>query len=97
MRWGYKKNSKLKMKIQSTKSETTQIIPRLEVAASSISWSSFVAEVSEVAALQISEISRLANESTKSLSMLNEKTQVLLLPGNGGNGHSHLGQGLRRL
>ena len=97
MRWGYKKNSKLKMKIQSTKSETTQIIPRLEVAASSISWSSFVAEVSEVAALQISEISRLANESTKSLSMLNEKTQVLLLPGDGGNGHSHLRQGLRWL
>ena len=97
MRWGYRKDPKLKIKIQSTKSETTEIIPRLEVAASSISWSSFLAEVSEVAALQISEISRLANESTKSLSMLNEKTQVLLLPGNGGNGHSHLGQGLRRL
>ena len=97
MRWGYRKDSKLKMKIQSTKSETTEIIPRLEVVASSISWSSFLVEVSEVAALQISETSRLANESTKSLSMLNEKAQVLLLPGNGGNGHSHLGQGLRRL
>ena len=97
MRWGYGKDSKLKMKIQSTKSETIEIIPRLEVAASSISWSSFLAEVSEVAALQISEVSRLANESTKSMSMLNEKTQVLLLPGNGGNGHPHLGQGLRWL
>ena len=97
MRWGYGKDSKLKMKTQLTISETTEIIPRLEVAASSISWSSFLAEVSEVAALQISEISRLANESTKSQSMLNEKTQVLLLPGNGRNGHSHLGQGLRRL
>ena len=97
MRRSYRKNPKLKTKIQSTKSETTEIVPRLEVAASSISWSSFLAEVSEVAALQISETSRLVNESTKSLSMLNEKTQVLLLPGNGGNGHSHLGQGLRRL
>ena len=87
----------LKTKIQSTKSETTEIVPRLEVTASSISWSSFLVEVSEVAALQISETSLLFNESTKSLSMLNEKTQVLLLPENGGNGHSHLGQGLRRL
>ena len=97
MRRSYRKNPKLKSRIQSTKSEITEIVPRLEVAASSISWSSFLAEVSEVAALQISETSRLVNESTKSLSMLNEKTQVLLLPGNGGNGHSHLGQGLRRL
>ena len=97
MRWGYRKDPKLKIKIQSTKSETTEIIPRLEVAASSISWSSFLAKVSEVAALQISETSRLINESTKSSSVLNEKTQVLLLPGNGGNGHSHLGLGLLRL
>ena len=97
IRWSYRKDSKLKMKILSTKSETTEIIPGLELAASSISWSLFMTEVSEVAALQIPEISRLANESTKSLSMLNEKTQVLLLPGNRGNGHSHLGQGLRWL
>ena len=97
MRRSYRKNPKLKSKIQSTKSEITELVPRLEVAASSISWSSFLAEVSEVAALQISETSRLVNESTKSLSMLNEKTQVLLLPGNGRNGHSHLGQGLQRL
>ena len=97
MRGNYMKNPKLKTRIQSTKSETTKIVPRLDVAASSISWSSFLAEVSEVAALQISETSRLINESTKSSSMLNEKTQVLLLPGNGGNGHSDLGQGLRRL
>ena len=97
MRRSYKKKAKLKTKIQSTKSETTEIVPRLDVTVSSISWSSFLAEVSEVAPLQISEISRLVNESTKSLSMLNEKTQVLLLPGNGGNGHSHLGQGLRRI
>ena len=91
------KNPKLETKIQSTKSETTESVPRLEVAASSISWSSFLAEVSEVAALQISETSRIINESTKSSSVLNEKTQVLLLPGNGGNGHSHPGQGLWRL
>ena len=97
MRRSYRKNPKLKSKIQSTKSGITKIVPRLEVAASSISWSSFLVEVSEVAALHISETSRLVNESTKSLSMLNEKTQVLLLLGNGGNGHSHLGQGLRRL
>lgn len=97
MRWGYRKDSKLKMKIQSTKSETTEIIPGLEVAASSISWSLFLTEVSEVAALQIPEISRLANESIKSLFMPNKKTQVLLLPGNSGNHHPHLPQGLRRL
>ena len=97
MRRNYRKNPKLKSKIQSTKSETTEIVRRLEVVASCISWSSFLAEVWEVAALQISETSRLFNESTKSLSMLNEKTQVLLLPGNGWNGHSHLGQGLGRL
>ena len=69
----------------------------LEVAASSISWSSFLAEVSEVAALQISETSRLVDESTKSSSVLNKKIQVLLLPGDSGNVHSHLGQGLQRL
>ena len=97
MRRNYRKNPKLKSKIQSTKSETRESVPRLEVAASSISWSSFLVEVSEVAALQISETSRLANESTKSLSMLNEETRVLLLPGNHGNGHLHLGQGLQRL
>ena len=97
MRRSYRKNPKLKTKIQSTKSETTEIVPRLEVTTSSISWSSFLAKVSEVAALQISETSRLVNESTKSSSVLNEKTQVLLLPGDSGNGHSHLGQGLRRL
>ncbi len=91
------KNPKLKTKIQSTKSETTESVPRLEVAASSISWSSFLAEVSEVAALRISETSRLVDESTKSSSMLNEKTQVLMLPEDSGDGHSHLGQGLRRL
>ena len=91
-------NPELETKIQSTKNENyKENVPGLEVTASSISWSSFLAEVSEVAALQISEISRLANESTKSLSMLNEKTQVLLLPGDNGNGHFHLRQGLRRL
>ena len=90
-------NPELETKIQSTKSENAREVPGLEVAASSISWSSFLAEVSEVAALQISETSRLVDESTKSSSMLNEKTQVLMLPGDSGNGHSHLGQGLRRL
>ena len=97
MRRNYRKNPKLKTKIQSTKSETTESIPRLEVAASSISWSSFLAEVSEVAALQISETSRLVDESTGSSLELNKETQILLLPGDGGNGHFHLGQGLWRL
>ena len=90
-------NPELGTKIQSTKSETTEIIPGLEVAASSISWSSFLAEVSEVAALQISETSRLVDESTGSSLELNKGTQILLLPGDGGNGHFHLRQGLRRL
>ena len=97
MRRNYRKNTKLKSKIQSTKSETTESVPRLEVAASSISWSSFFAEVSEVAALQISETSRLVDESTRSSLELNKETQILLLPEDGGNGHFHLGQGLQRL
>ena len=64
---------------------------------SSISWSPSLAEVSEVAALQISEISRLVDESTGNSLELNKETEILLLPGDGGNGHFHLGQGLRRL
>ena len=97
MRSSFRKSPKLKTKIQSTKRETKEIIPRLEVAASSISWSSFLVEVSEVVALQISETSRLVDESTGSSLELNKETQILLLPGDGGNGHFHLGQGLRQL
>ena len=84
------KSNRPKVKMQES-------IPGLEVAASSISWSSFLAEVSEVAALQILEISRSVGESTRSSSELNKETQVLLLPGDSGNDHSHFGQGLRRL
>ena len=83
------KSNRPKVKMQES-------VPGLEVAASSISLSSFLAEVSEVAALQISEISRLVDESTGSSSELNKETQDLLLRGDSGNGHSHLGQGLRR-
>ena len=69
----YKKNPKLKSELQSTENKTTERVPRLDVAAFSISWSLFLVEVSEVAAVQISETSRLVHESTKSSSVLNKE------------------------
>ena len=50
---------------QSTKNGVKNIVPGFEVAASSISWSSARAEVSEVAALQLQRISRLTSASTR--------------------------------
>ena len=46
------KESKLETISQLTENGITRVIPGFEVAASSISWSSALAEVSEVAALQ---------------------------------------------
>ena len=46
------KESKLETISQSTENVITGVIPGFEVAASSISWSAALAEVSEVAALQ---------------------------------------------
>ena len=46
------KESKLETMSQSTENGNAGVIPGFEVAASSISWSSALAEVSEVAALQ---------------------------------------------
>ena len=62
-RRSYKKNiqsTRVAINVQSTQSETSVIIPGLEVTASSISWSSSLAEISEVAALQVSKVSQLA-------------------------------------
>ena len=50
---------------QSTKNGVKNTVPGFEVAASSISWSSARAEVSEVAALQLQRISRLTSASTR--------------------------------
>ena len=50
---------------QSTKNSVKNTVPGFEVAASSISWSSARAEVSEVAALQFQRISRLTSASTR--------------------------------
>ena len=63
MRRGYKGNiqsTRVAINVQSTQSGTSVIVPGLEVTASSISWSSSLAETSEVAALQILEVSQLA-------------------------------------
>ena len=63
MRRGYKGNiqsTRVAVNDQSTQYRTSVIIPGLEVTASSISWSSSLAEISEVAALQISKVSQLA-------------------------------------
>ena len=63
MRRGYKGNiqsTRVAINVQSTQSGTSVIVPGLEVTASSISWSSSLAEISEVAALQASKVSRLA-------------------------------------
>ena len=59
------KESKLEIMSQSTKDRIESIVPGFEVAASSISWSSARAEVSEVAALQLQRISRLTSASTR--------------------------------
>ena len=63
MRRSYKENiqsTRVAINVQSTQSGTSVIVPGLEVTASSISWSSSLAEISEVAALQISKVSQLA-------------------------------------
>ena len=60
---GYKGNiqsTRVAINVQSNQSGTSVIVPGLEVTASSISWSSSLAEISEVAALQISKVSQLA-------------------------------------
>ena len=62
MRRGYKGNiqsTRVAINVQSTQSGTSVIVPGLEVTASSISWSSFLAETSEVAPLQISKVNQL--------------------------------------
>ena len=63
--WSYRKESELEIMSQSTRNGVKSIVPGFEVAASSISWSSAWAEVSEVAALQLQRVSRLTHESTK--------------------------------
>ena len=63
MRRGYKgkvQSTRVAVNDQSTQYRTSVIVPGLEVAASSISWSSPLAETSEVAALQNSKVNRLA-------------------------------------
>ena len=63
MRRGYKGNiqsTRVAINVQSNQSGTSVIVPGLEVTASSISWSSSLADTSEVAALQISKVSQLA-------------------------------------
>ena len=50
---------------QLTKDGVKSIVPGFEVTASSISWSSARAEVSEVAALQLQRISRLTPAPTR--------------------------------
>ena len=65
IRWSYRKESGLEIMSQSTKNGVKSIVPGFEVAASSISWSSARAEVSEVAALQLQRISRLTPAPTR--------------------------------
>ena len=62
--WSYGEESGSEIASQSTKNGVKNIVPGFEVAASSISWSSARAEVSEVAALRISKTSRLISQST---------------------------------
>ena len=57
--WSYGEESGSEIASQSTKNGVKNTVPGFEVAASSISWSSARAEVSEVAALQLQRISRL--------------------------------------
>ena len=63
--WSYGEESGSEIASQSTKNGFKNTVPGFEVAASSISWSSARAEVSEVAALQLQRISRLASASTR--------------------------------
>ena len=63
--WSCGEESGSEIASQSTKNGVKNTVPRFEVAASSISWSSARAEVSEVAALQLQRISRLTSASTR--------------------------------
>ena len=63
--WSYGEESGSEIASQSTKNGVKNTVPGFEVAASSISWSSARAEVSEVAALQLQRISRLTSVSTR--------------------------------
>ena len=63
--WSYGEESGSEIASQSTKNGVKNTVPGFEVAASSISWSSARAEVSEVAALQLQRISRLTSASTR--------------------------------
>lgn len=63
--WSCGEGSGSEITSQSTKNGIKNTVPGFEVAASSISWSSARAEVSEVAALQLQRISRLTSASTR--------------------------------
>ena len=63
--WSCGEGSGSEIACQSTKNGVKNTVPGFEVAASSISWSSARAEVSEVAALQLQRISRLTSASTR--------------------------------
>ena len=63
--WSCGEGSGSEIASQSTKNGIKNTVPGFEVAASSISWSSARAEVSEVAALQLQRISRLTSASTR--------------------------------
>ena len=63
--WSCGEESGSEIASQSTKNDVKNTVPGFEVAASSISWSSARAEVSEVATLQLQRISRLALASTR--------------------------------
>ena len=63
--WSCGEESGSEIASQSTKNGVKNTVPGFEVAASSISWSSARAEVSEVAALQLQRISRLTSASTR--------------------------------
>ena len=63
--WSCGEGSGSEIASQSTKNGVKNTAPGFEVAASSISWSSARAEVSEVAALQLQRISRLTSASTR--------------------------------
>ena len=63
--WSYRKESELEIMSQSNRNSVKNIVPGFEVSASSISWSSARAEVSEVAALQLQRISQLTSASTR--------------------------------
>ena len=63
--WSCGEGSGSEIASQSTKNGIKNTAPGFEVAASSISWSSARAEVSEVAALQLQRISRLTSASTR--------------------------------